>query len=407
MTTSTPLRDDRIRPLPASDLLLVTMLGLGLAISGAPSPLYEIYQRTWEFSALMLAMVFAVYAFAALAGTLLVGRISDRWGRKPVLLTAQALLLAGIVIFVLAGSAWWLLVARALHGLAIGGVVVTAAAALLDRHPHRGAAVGRACAVSVAAGMALGVLGTALLSQYGPFPLITPYVVLAALTLVTLAGTTLMDETLRAPAARHPLVMLPRVPPAIREDFLFAACGVFAAWAVLGLALSFGPQLAARTTGSASPLVGGGVIAVLLVGAGITQLLMPLGTSVRLAARGDLVLAAGLALNLLGVLAHSGWAVYATTALIGVGYGIVFGCSLKHLTAVIPPQCRGEVMSAYYLVAYSSLAVPVVLTGYASRRFGLIVTYAAFVVVVVAVCVVAAYLSRRIATHDGAAPPRA
>jgi MFS family permease len=336
-----------------------------------PSPLYGTYQREWHFSPLLLTVIFAVYALAALASVLVTGSLSDNVGRKPVLVAALALMLAGIVVFIFAQSVLWLLVARALHGAAIGTIVVSAGAALLDLRPGRGAAIGRITAVAFAVGMAAGAIGTAFLGQYGPYPLVIPYVVIGVMTVAALAGTVLTRETLSNPATLNLRVQPPKVPAAIRASFRFSALGVFAAWAVLGLYLSLGPKLAEQTAGSHNLLIGGSIITIMIGGAAITQLCIPAAASLRLAIAGDLLLGLSLVLNMLAVTAHSAWMDYATTLLIGIGYGAGFSGSLRHLTAVIPARHRGQVMSAYYLVAYGSLAVPAVLAGAATSRFGL------------------------------------
>ena len=189
-------------PFPQADhnsqVLLFVLLALCLAISGLPSPLYGTYQREWGFSSLTLTVIFAVYALAALAALLVVGRLSDSIGRKPVLLTAQIMLLAGLGLFVAARSAGWLMAARALHGAAIGSIAATAGASLLDLRPSHGAVIGRLTGVALTFGMTTGVLGSALLGQLAPDPLVTPYLVAAAAVLVTLSGTALMPEPLRA-----------------------------------------------------------------------------------------------------------------------------------------------------------------------------------------------------------------
>src|SRR3954454_10612007 len=68
--------------------LLLVLSGVALGVSGVPAPLYGIYETTWHLSPLSTTIVFAVYAFAALAAVLVSGRISDVVGRKPVLVGA-------------------------------------------------------------------------------------------------------------------------------------------------------------------------------------------------------------------------------------------------------------------------------------------------------------------------------
>ena len=101
--------------------LLLALLALALGCSGLPSPLYPIYQQQWDMSPLTITVIFAVYAIGALGAALTVGPISDAVGRKPVLITALVSILLGLALFLIANTAWVLMVARFLHGAAIGG----------------------------------------------------------------------------------------------------------------------------------------------------------------------------------------------------------------------------------------------------------------------------------------------
>lgn len=50
--------------------LVLAASAVALGVSGAPAPLYGIYQTEWHFSPLTTTMVFAVYAVAALGAVL-------------------------------------------------------------------------------------------------------------------------------------------------------------------------------------------------------------------------------------------------------------------------------------------------------------------------------------------------
>src|SRR5215213_625781 len=84
-------------------LLMSVFASLGIA-STAPTPLYRLYQAEWGFSAITIAVVFAIYAVAVLAALLTVGRLSDHVGRRPLIVLAlvgQAV--AGLVFVVADG----------------------------------------------------------------------------------------------------------------------------------------------------------------------------------------------------------------------------------------------------------------------------------------------------------------
>jgi MFS family permease len=84
--------------------LLASIIVSLLAASSAPTPLYPIYQREWGFSAITTTVVFAVYAIAVLAALLVVGKISDHVGRRPVLLAALTVQAAAMVVLATAGG---------------------------------------------------------------------------------------------------------------------------------------------------------------------------------------------------------------------------------------------------------------------------------------------------------------
>src|SRR3954462_7826732 len=169
--------------------LVAAVIGLALFASGTPSPLYATYETLWGFSSVVLTLVYATYAFGVLASLVLAGRISDQWGRRPVLLVALGVLVATSVLFMLADSVAWLFVARGLQGLATGLALGAASAALLDLHPRRDpAGVGLTNGVASTAGMGLGVLLSSVLVQFAPAPRVLPYVTLSVLFAIVLAG---------------------------------------------------------------------------------------------------------------------------------------------------------------------------------------------------------------------------
>src|SRR3954470_6251488 len=222
------------------------IIGLALLASGTPSPLYGVYRELWGFSPVVLTLVYATYAFGVLTTLVLAGRVSDDVGRRPVLLVALGTLLGTTVLFMVADSVVWLFVARGLQGLATGLALGAASAALLDLHPRRDpAGVGLTNGVVSAGGMGLGVLLASALVQFAPAPRVLPYVTLAVLFAIALAGAWLMPEPVAERSRPRLTLQKPSIPPAVRRPFLLAGLGVISSWSVGGLFLSLGPSLSA------------------------------------------------------------------------------------------------------------------------------------------------------------------
>ncbi|MEV0765963.1 MFS transporter [Nocardia sp. NPDC050435] len=375
--------------------LVLVASGVALGVSGVPAPLYGIYEQQWHLSPLTTTLVFAVYAFAALAAVLVSGRISDVLGRKPVLLGAFATMIAGLVVFMLADSVGMLLLARALHGLAVGSTVVAGAAALLDLRPHRGARSGQLTGVAFNVGMAVAILGSALLAQYAPNPLRTPYVVITVLCLIIGVGVLALREPHAARVAGRIRIAKPAVPQEISADFWFSAIGVMAAWSVLGVLLSLYPSLAAQQTGIHNLVFGGAVVASTASSGALAQLFATGIPARRAAILGDTGMALALILTVPALATHNWVAVLVAGVALGLTFGLGFGGSLRHLSNVVPQHKRGETMSAYYLLAYSAMALPTILAGWAATTWGLDNVFPWFVGVVAVACLIAAGLGLR------------
>jgi MFS family permease len=379
-------------PLIGAYPLLVALLAVALGVSGVPAPLYGVYEREWHLAPITTTLVFAVYAFAALGAVLVAGQISDRYGRKPLLVGAAVAMVVGLVVFMTADGVAALFVARALHGAAVGATVVAGSAALLDLRPHDGARTGLLTGIVFNVGMAVTILGASLLAQYGPDPMVTPYAVVGLVVLLILFNLLLMGETHQTRSTTPIRVTRPNVPHAIRHDFRFAVLGVMASWSVLGVYLSLFPAFAGQSTGIHSLVFGGAVVAAMASAAAVSQ---AIGS--RLAARtaaigGDFGTAVALVASVLALDSHRAWLVAAAAVFMGLSFGLAFGGSLRHLGQVVPADHRGEVMSAYYVLAYGAMAVPTIVAGWAATQWSLATIFPWFTAAVALACVLAGLL---------------
>src|SRR5262245_7411009 len=89
--------------------LVASLVVSFLAASSAPSPLYALYREAWGFSALMLTVAFASYAFALLLALLVFGALSDYRGRREVILLSVVIQFVSVLMFWQADSIGWLI----------------------------------------------------------------------------------------------------------------------------------------------------------------------------------------------------------------------------------------------------------------------------------------------------------
>jgi len=388
---------------PVSFWLLAVVLFALLFAAGAPSPLYVVYEARWDFSAIVLTAVFAVYALALLVALLVTGRLSDYLGRRPVLAAGLVFQVAAMVAFLLAEGVAMLFVARTLQGVATGIATAALSAWLLDLEPRERPGVGSVvAAVAPLAGLALGALASGFLVQYGPDPLrLVFWLLLGAYLLALLALPAIEDVATRRPGWRGSLKPEVRVPPAARSLFAASAPVLVAAWALGGLYLSLGPSLAISLLGSESH-VAGGLVIVALAGTGALVSALTHAVEPRLlVARASLALLVGIAITLVAVATGSTVLLYLGSTVAGAGFGPAFAGVFRSLAPLAPPEGRSGLVAAIYIVSYLAFSVPAVAAGVALTHYDLADTTYGYGAVLIALAGFTAF-----AVGRGAREPR-
>jgi len=117
MTASAPGQPRRVSLLPVFLIVLVDVFGMALVI-----PLLAIYAETLAATPLQATMLISVYAACQLVSGPIIGHLSDRVGRKPMLLISQVGTFIGFLVMAGAQSLWMLYIARVLDGSTAGNL---------------------------------------------------------------------------------------------------------------------------------------------------------------------------------------------------------------------------------------------------------------------------------------------
>src|SRR5580704_4025408 len=106
--------------------IFVNLVGFGIII-----PLLPFYAQTFGASPLVIGLLFAVFWLAQLVAAPALGDLSDKYGRRPVLVFSLAGTVASFVMLAVAHSVVMLFAARIVDGLS-GGNISTARAYVAD-----------------------------------------------------------------------------------------------------------------------------------------------------------------------------------------------------------------------------------------------------------------------------------
>jgi DHA1 family tetracycline resistance protein-like MFS transporter len=123
---NTPEKLDFKKILPVLVIVLVDLLGLSIII-----PLLPLYAARFGADPLVVGLLAAAYPVMQFIGAPILGRFSDRFGRKPILLISQAGSFLGFLLLGFSNALWLLFVSRIIDGLS-GANIATAQAVISD-----------------------------------------------------------------------------------------------------------------------------------------------------------------------------------------------------------------------------------------------------------------------------------
>ncbi|MFC7532257.1 MFS transporter [Actinoplanes sp. GCM10030250] len=371
-----------------------------MAFSTVPTPLYPLYMARDGFSTFTVTVVFAVYAAGVVVSLLLAGHISDRLGRKRVLLPALALELLAAVLFLTSASLPILLTARFLTGLGVGMITATATAYLQELHAaHRpSASRHRFEVVSTAAnsgGLGLGTLIAGLLAQFSYGPLRTPYVIFLVLLTVSLIAVALTPETVPPQAEKYRYRPQRIGVHGDRTTYLAAAAAAFASFAVFGVFTSLAPGFVAGTLHHPSRALAGAVVFAVFGAAAVAQTLTGGLSAPAKSALGLLAQAGGIVVLVLGMHTESLPLFLLGGVSAGIGAGVLFKAALGSVAASAAPAERGAALAGLFLIAYIGLGVPAIGLGLAVQTLPAVIVMTWFATALLLLLTATALLSHR------------
>jgi len=143
-------------------VVFIDLLGFSLIL-----PLLPYYAETFNASEFVTGLLIASYALMQLIGAPIIGRLSDRYGRRPVLLVSVFGTFIGFLLLGFANTLWMLFAARILDGIT-GGNLSVAQAYIADVTDAKNRAKGLGLiGAAFGIGFIIGPVTGGVLSQYG------------------------------------------------------------------------------------------------------------------------------------------------------------------------------------------------------------------------------------------------
>ncbi|MEI9947846.1 MAG: MFS transporter [Pseudomonadota bacterium] len=329
--------------------------------------LLQVYRARLALDAAAPGMLFAMYALGLAPGLLLAGPVSDRYGRRAVVLPSALVALAASALLGAAGASFSLLLGgRLLYGLGAGGVMSAGGAWLIELSSDSAGAGPRRATIALSSGFGLGPLVTGVLAQCAPAPTRAPFVLHVAvlgcaLLIARRAPDTGARAAARAGAAKRPLIRIELEPDAWSSFLRSVAPMAPFVFGFPAIAFAALPSMLGGALGPA-PLIYTGALCAFTLAAGVLAQPITRRFAPTVAARLGLVTGtAGVLLGALAVTARMPAALLVVAPLLGAAYGVCMTSGIQSVQRLAPPEARGGVMGLFYLLTYIGFLAPYLL----------------------------------------------
>jgi MFS family permease len=369
-------------------------------------PMLLVYRARLALSPVELAVLFGVYALGLVPGLLLGGPLSDRRGRRSVVLPASVVALAGTCILACGAEGFAVLLAgRFVVGLGAGATFSAGTAWVQDLASTAPAGTGaRRATIALSSGFGGGPLVAGVLAQWLPWPMLLPFVVHAAVLASSIAAVAWPPRP-AAPSAsprRVAAPLAPVSPDSRRPDSRrlpagfagvavvspdsrrlpagfagvavvspdsrrlpagFAGVAVIAPWVFVFPSVSGAviPALVRAKTGAFAVVFAGVIIGATLLCGVLVQPMLRSWPPRRASAFGLAAGAAGLLCGALAARQVSPAAALLAALLLGAGYGGCLIAGLRFIENSTTFETRGRLTGLYYALTYLGFASPLAL----------------------------------------------
>ena len=367
------------------------------AFGTVPTPLWPLYAVRDHLSSTEVTATFAAMVIGAAGSLLFLGHLSDRWGRRRIIVPALGTGIAAAVVMAVWPTLPGLLAGRVLTGVAVGLMAATATAYLTDL--HRAAVPGRpagrlpATVASAAnlGGLSAGPVVGGAVAQWVGHPLTTPYVIFVVMMALGMAAVLATPETvdpsLPAVTAARFLLRTGR-----RAAFTGAVTVAFCAFAVFGLFSSIGSLIVRGDLHVTSPFVWGVAAFVVLGTSAVVQTVLAALPTTRMLVIGLAATPIGMA-AVVYALYHPSLAWYLLgSAAAGAGAGLLFKAALTVAISTADASARAGVLAVFFVVAYLGIGLPPILLAAAGQAISIRIAMIVFSVVIIGVAALAGRL---------------
>lgn len=344
-------------PLPIYALPIIAAFMLPNLVT----PLLEIWRHQIGFSTGMLSLIFVMYLGGLAPAFLFATALSNRFGRKQIILTACVFGLLSCIGYAGASNVTTLIAARILTGLCTGLILVLGTDAILatanQNESHKATLIGT---VGIGLGLAGGPILAAIVANFLPYPTVTVFVVEAILLIFCIPIALSQSDSLKVKNIRW----LPFQAMGQQENrAALSGLGAFApGMTAAAIVLALMPTII-KDIGMNSVLSGGLLAGGMYLVSPISQLVFRKIEPFKLLLISLIIIISAMALLILGSVVSSLSVLIMSVVAIGAGQGISNYASFKVVHTYATKSVKTAI-SLLCLGVYISASIIPILGGY-------------------------------------------
>lgn len=341
------------------------------------SPLLLMYEQRAHYSSVLVNVFLGVYVLGLAPALLVAGSLSDRHGRRPLMLAGIASAVVGSGLLALGPlGPGFLMAGRLFAGITVGIAMAVGnswvkelSQGRFDRRADAGAGARRA-SLAFTLGSASGALVAGLIAQWGPIPEVLPFLIHIAVALPFAVVVWRTPETQTSGGVAGPWWRQLRVPSAGHRRFTRVVL-VAAPWIFGSAAIGYG-YLPTRLEGATGTWGLVFATAATVVALGVSSAVQPIAkrvhsvTSARGLAWAVFLMTLGIAVVGVAIVLQSVWIGLAANVVIGVGIGFALVSSLLEVQRIAGPRDLAGLTGVFYAAAYAGFLAPAVIAAVAS-----------------------------------------
>lgn len=340
----------------ASSALMLTAL---FAAAGVPVPLYNLYIHNLNLATSVLSLTAVLYFAGTVSALLFFARLSNYWGRKPVIYLTLVLGIAGCLLLSNVTNLYLLLGGRLLQGLSCGLASSTVTAFIIDNEPQKYSGWAAVMIGSLPnIGIVAGALGAGIINEFSTSLALAFIAVIILLLLCVILAYRCRETVPQRAGVWQSLVPQIKLTAYIKHMLPAAACAFAGSWAVGGFYQAFSSAIALRQFGLESTFVASLVLVSFILPIALGALLAR-GHNNFLSQRYGMTI---FFMSFLGILFSlqlpSILPFLLLNVLAGTAEGAVFTASMNIIMEETSLADRAGVLSLIYIISYAGAVLP-------------------------------------------------